>query len=64
MAEWLSVAKTDPTAQIQIDRVAKHPEFELYNIKNDPWELRNLAANPYAKLLRRCMHSLEQIWIK
>ena len=24
----------------------KHPEFELYNIKNDPWELDNLANIP------------------
>ncbi|VGO20849.1 sulfatase family protein [Pontiella sulfatireligans] len=44
--EWLGKAKTDPDAQAKIDRVVKHPEFELYNIKNDPWELDNLASNP------------------
>ena len=44
--EWLEKAKTDPDAQAQIDRVVKHPEFELYNIKKDPWELDNLANNP------------------
>jgi len=44
--EWVEKAKTDPDAQAKIDRVVKHPEFELYNIKNDPWELDNLANNP------------------
>ena len=50
--EWLHEAKTDPEAQAQINRVVKHPEFELYNIKGDPWELNNLAGNPeYAQVL-------------
>ena len=44
--EWQEKAKTDPDAQAKIDRVVKHPEFELYNIKEDPWELDNLAGNP------------------
>lgn len=44
--EWQEKAKTDPDAQAKIDRVVKHPEFELYNIKKDPWELDNLAGNP------------------
>ena len=50
--EWLKKAQTDPRAQAKIDRVVKHPEFELYNINNDPWELNNLADNPeYTKKL-------------
>jgi hypothetical protein len=44
--EWLEKAETDPAAQEKVDRVVKHPEFELYHIKNDPWELNNLAENP------------------
>ena len=44
--EWLDKAETDPTAQAKIDRVIKHPEFELYNINEDPWELNNLAQKP------------------
>ncbi len=44
--EWQEKARTDPDAQAKIDRVMKHPEFELYNIKKDPWELDNLAGNP------------------
>lgn len=44
--EWVEKAKTYPVAQEKINRVVKHPEFELYNIKNDPWELNNLASEP------------------
>jgi len=54
--EWLQEAKTNPAAQVQIDRVVKHPEFELYHTRNDPWELDNLAENPeYAQVVRK-MH--------
>ena len=50
--EWLEKAQADPAAQAKVDRVLKHPEFELYNIKQDPWELDNLAGNPeYAQVV-------------
>jgi len=58
--EWLHEAKTDPTAQVQIDRVVKHPEFELYDIRNDLWELDNLAGNPeYAQVVRKMHEQLK-----
>ncbi|MGI9495536.1 MAG: sulfatase-like hydrolase/transferase [Mariniblastus sp.] len=44
--EWQEQAETDPDAQTKIDRIVKHPEFELYNITKDLWELDNLAGNP------------------
>ncbi|MDG2168786.1 MAG: hypothetical protein P8L44_12780 [Opitutales bacterium] len=55
--EWLGKAQTDPAAQEKIDRVVKHPEFELYNIKNDPWELDNLAHNPAYLPKLEAMHA-------
>ena len=58
--EWLEKAKTAPTAQAKIDRVVKHPECELYNIKHDPWELENLADNPeYTRTLKQMHGQLE-----
>jgi len=55
--EWLQEAKTNPAAQTQIDRVVKHPEFELYNTTKDPWELNNLAGkSKYAKKVK-AMHA-------
>lgn len=54
--EWLVKAKTDPAAQAKIDRILKHPEFELYNIKKDPWELNNLAETPEYAQTVKAMH--------
>lgn len=55
--EWLDKAETDPTARIKIARVLKHPEFELYNVKKDPWELNNLAGSPQYTHKLREMHA-------
>ncbi len=39
--------------------VNKRPEFELYNIKNDPFNLNNLTENPeYAKIERELKEAL------
>jgi uncharacterized sulfatase len=54
---WLEKAKTDPDAQAKVDRVLKHPEFELYNVKEDPWELNNLAGNPEHSQKLAAMHA-------
>ncbi|MFC2080403.1 sulfatase [Bacteroidota bacterium] len=58
--EWVEKARSDPDAQSKMDRVVKHPEFELYNIKNDPWELNNLATKPeYSKKVEEMHAQLE-----
>ena len=54
---WLDKAKTDSDAQAKIDRVLKHPEFELYNVKEDPWELNNLAGIPEYTRKVAAMHA-------
>ena len=55
--EWQEIAKTEPDAQAKVDRVMKHPEFELYNIQKDPWELDNLAGkSEYARKVEE-MHA-------
>ncbi|MGB0258765.1 MAG: sulfatase/phosphatase domain-containing protein, partial [Coraliomargarita sp.] len=57
---WLEFAQTDANAQATIDRVLKRPEFELYDIQKDPWELENLAYNPeYAQVVAEMHAQLE-----
>lgn len=40
---WLAKAAGNETAQELVTRFRKRPEFELYDLDNDPWELENIA---------------------
>lgn len=43
---WQREARITPTAAATIDRYLHRPELELYDLREDPDELRNLAADP------------------
>ena len=43
---WVERAKTDPTAAAIVDRYHHRPAEELYDLKADPREQHNLAADP------------------
>ncbi|MBP0903133.1 sulfatase [Mariniflexile gromovii] len=43
---WLAKAGYDKDASNIIQRYRKHPEFELYNLNDDPEEMNNLVENP------------------
>lgn len=59
-AEWLEAAKNDPDAKRKIDRVLKHPLYELYDIQKDPFELVNLAGDPkHAETLKQMSADLK-----
>ncbi len=61
---WKEVAETDKKAQVLVDRIIKHPEFELYDLKNDPYELNNIALSPENN---KILESLKQelfLWLK
>lgn len=43
---WLAKAGHDKNASKIVQRYRKHPEFELYNLNDDPAEMNNLVNNP------------------
>jgi arylsulfatase A-like enzyme len=45
-ASWRDKAADDPTAAAVLQRYHTRPAEELYDIRNDPEELRNLAGDP------------------
>lgn len=61
---WVALAKTDSAAAAVVRRYHTRPAEELYDLKADPWELRNLAADPaHATLLTKLRADLAG-WMK
>ncbi len=44
--EWVERANTDPVARAIVDRYYQRPEFELYHVAEDRWEVTDLATEP------------------
>lgn len=43
---WVEKAKTDRAAATLVERYHKRPAEELYDLKSDPYQLRNVALDP------------------
>ena len=57
---WSHKAATNAAAAAVVQRYHKRPAEELYGLKNDPYELRNLAAMPeQAGRLAQCRAELD-----
>jgi N-sulfoglucosamine sulfohydrolase len=61
---WVEKAKSDLAAAGIVRRYHKRPVDELYDLKADPWELENLAADPkHADRLKALRADLDA-WMK
>jgi len=61
---WLAKAETDPVAKRFVEGYIHRPEFELYNVANDPYELDNLASRDELKVLQAELHGQLKAWME
>jgi N-sulfoglucosamine sulfohydrolase len=45
-SSWVELSREEPSVQALIYKLHHRPEYELYNIEKDPFELRNEINNP------------------
>lgn len=61
---WVEKAKTDEWAKKTVDRYLHRDKEELYDLKNDPYEMKNLIDDPkHLKLVKSLKKQLVQ-WCK
>ncbi len=60
---WLEESKNDPKANEHAKLYRNRPEFELYSMKNDPYELTNLADEKSLQSLKETMFADLKIWM-
>jgi uncharacterized sulfatase len=61
---WVEAARTNPAAAAVIRRYHTPPAEELYDLTADPWELRNLAADPAHADRLKVMRADLDAWMK
>jgi uncharacterized sulfatase len=61
---WAAKAKTNATAAAAVHRYHTRPAEELYDLKADPWQLKNLANEPaHAEILKALQRDLDR-WMQ
>jgi uncharacterized sulfatase len=61
---WVEKAKTDPAAARVVGRYHERPLEELYDLRADPNELKNLSAEPVQKARLAAMRADVDAWMK
>lgn len=61
---WVEKAKTDSTAAAVVRRYHTRPAEEFYDLKADPWELCNLAAEPAHSSTLKTLQGVLDTWMK
>jgi len=61
LASWIETGKTNKTAAARAGAYQYRPAEELYDMRNDPWELNNLADDPkYAAVKKELRKALDE----
>ena len=61
---WLAAAEKNPAATAIVKRYIERPAEELYDLKADPFELHNLAAEPAQAARLAALRSELRAWMK
>jgi arylsulfatase A-like enzyme len=61
---WVKKAQGDPAAAAIVRRYHDHPAEELYNVVQDPHEMRNLAGDPEHKKLLEDLRDRVRRWMQ
>ena len=61
---WLAEAKTNPAAAATVARFSERPAEELYDLRADPYELHNLAADPKQSARLTALRADLDAWMK
>ncbi|WAJ71837.1 sulfatase family protein [Catenovulum adriaticum] len=62
--EWWNLAKSHPDAMATIIDYYSNPEFELYQMKKDKWELTNMINAPQYQNIATNLKSRLQNWME
>lgn len=60
---WKEDGKRDPVLAARVDWLFHRPAEELYDIESDPYEMRNLAADPKLANVKAGLQSQLDAWI-
>ena len=60
---WLKAADTDELARKQIGRLIDRPAVQLFDLQQDPSELRNLADKPELQAVRQQLEGRLRDWM-
>ncbi len=61
---WVKKGQTDAFAREQVERYQHRPPVELYDLKNDPYEMKNLADDPAQKANLTRLRAALDAWMK
>ena len=63
-ASMIDRMKTDEHAEKMVNRIRSRPQYQLYDLQNDPYELKNLAENPeYSAMISKFKKDIKK-WMK
>lgn len=63
-ASMIDRMKTDKHAEAMVNRIRSRPQYQLYNLEKDPYELNNLAGTPeYSEMIKKFKADIRQ-WMK